>query len=107
MENEEFKVTEKNIEEAITHEQYMAIGFKTIICALVLNSGFEVIGSFSPVEGEDYDLVTGKQESKKAALRGVLAYLSGIAHWKKAVTNQEETRAAEALKQAEGKGKDE
>ena len=58
----------EEIESKIVKEQYYKIGFKTTICCLTLENGFEVIGKSGVVNPEKYNQELGEQISKKRAV---------------------------------------
>lgn len=88
----EFKVTEKDIESVIITEQYARIGFKTTVCALILNTGFEVIGSSAPVDPATFDFVIGKKLAREKAIEQVWEYLGAITSFQKALHDEEQAR---------------
>jgi len=97
----EFKVTEKDVNSTIVAEQYTKLGYKTTICVLVLNSGFEVVGSSAPVDPAIYDFETGKKFAREKAVEKVWEYLGSIVSYEKAIHDaqqDEKRRHEEALK---------
>lgn len=93
-EKRDFKVTEKEVNEAILTEQYFKIGNKTTICLLILNTGYEVVGTSAPVDPENFDFDQGKKYAKEKAVEQVWCHLGSIVQWQKAVHDQEEARRA-------------
>jgi len=95
-EQTKFNVTDKQVEEAITQEVYLQVGFKTSVCVLIVNTGFEAIGSFSPIDPKAVDVAAGKTVARERAAMLVRGHLEGIAQWRKAV---HDIREAELLAQ--------
>ena len=79
-------------DEAVTQEVYLQVGFKTSLCVLILNTGFEAIGSYSPIDAQDFNIAIGKEESRKKAVEEAVKHLSAINQWRKAVAD---SKAAE------------
>lgn len=96
-ENINYEITEVICDEAITQEVYLQVGFKTYLCVLILNTGFEAIGHYSPIDAHDFSIAVGKSKSREAALVKAMNHLSSINQWKKAV-NDTKAAEAEALK---------
>jgi hypothetical protein len=98
MEDINYEITPEICDEAITQEIYIQVGFKTSICILVLNTGFEAVGSYSPIDVQDMNIANGKKYSREEALRKAIAHLSAINQWKKAIAD---------IREAELKAKEE
>ena len=88
-----FSVTEKDVKEAIVQEIYVRAGFKTVICVLILDDGFEVVGTSAPVDVDNMDLSIGKDIAKQNALDNVWGHLGSIMQRHLAIHRAEETRA--------------
>jgi len=99
----EFRVTEKDVNSTIVAEQYTKLGYKTTVCLLVLNSGFEVIGSSAPVDPATYDFEIGKKFAREKAVEKVWEYLGSIVSYEKAIhdAKQDEIRRHEEALKAE------
>ena len=89
MEEKVFTVTKKEVEEAIVTESYWKIGNKTTVCLLILNTGFEVVGSSAPVDPKTFDFTMGKKIAKERAVDQVWAHLGSIVQWQKAMYEHE------------------
>ena len=83
----DYTVTENIITEAIIQEVYTKIGYKTYICLLILNTGYEALGTFSPVEIEKCDLVEGKKLAREHACAEAKKHLEAIAQWRKTIND--------------------
>lgn len=64
-------ITEEHILDTISTEQFMKIGKKTMICCLILKNGFEVIGSGSCVDPDNFNENIGKRISRDKAIEKV------------------------------------
>lgn len=53
----------------IKDTQFCIMGKKTTVCLLVLENGFEIVGSASCVNPEDFNVGLGQQYARQAALR--------------------------------------
>lgn len=109
MENkkEGYEVTDKMIEEAIVQEIYLQVGFKTAVCVLILNTGSEVIGSYSPVDSDEVDIVEGKDAARKVALSLARTQLEAVANWRKTIDSIQKARAKAVEDQAAAAAKEE
>ena len=87
-EEQEFKVTEKDVESAIMAEQFLKIGNKTTVCLLILNTGYEVVGTSSVVDPEKFDFVIGKEFARERAVDQVWGHLGSIVQYQKAIYDQ-------------------
>lgn len=81
----DYTVTDKQVEEAITQEVFLQVGFKTSLCVLIVNTGYEAIGHVTTIDVKDVDIAEGKAGARKKALEKVKEHLEGIAQWRKAV----------------------
>lgn len=93
--NIDYEVTPEVCNDAITQELYLQIGFKTYVCMLILNTGFEALGSYSPVDIKNSSVSLGKEKARKDAMRIAIAHLASISQWKKAVSDVKEAEEAE------------
>lgn len=98
----EWKVTEKEVFESIVYEQYAQMGAKTTVCLLILHTGYEVVGTSSPVDPANFDLSIGKELAREDAVKQVWSHLGSIVQWRKAVADNAEKQRlqAEQLQQA-------
>lgn len=94
-------INDKFIEEAIMQEVYIQTGYKTTICVLILNTGFEVIGIFtgsvSPI-----DIKEGKEKARKDAWAKAEQYFIQLDSWRLAIYNSE--KAIQEQQQAKADG---
>lgn len=102
-------IDEKFIEEAIIQEVYIQSGHKTTICVLILNTGHEVVGSFTATKSPP-DVLEGKEKSRDAAWSKVEDYFIQLNSWRLAIYNSEkalyekqQAKEAELLKESEKK----
>lgn len=98
-----FNITEKEVEESIVQELHLQAGYKTSICVVILNTGAECVGTFSPVEikeGEQLDVAANKKKARSAAASEAFAHLKSISEWRKAVFLSEQARAKATQEQA-------
>ena len=93
-----YEIDNKHIDESITQEIYLQVGFKTSLCVLILNTGAEVIGKYTPVSIEEVDIAEGKAAAKDDALFEARKHLESIATWRKTL---HEIRKAEAKARAD------
>jgi hypothetical protein len=56
-----YEVTPEDCNEAITQEIYIQAGFKTLLCCL--NTGFEAVGRYAPIDIQDINISIGKEKS--------------------------------------------
>jgi hypothetical protein len=91
-----YAVTEKDVDAAIVQEQYLKIGNKTTLCLLILNTGYEVVGTSAPVDPDSFDFAAGKKMAKERAVDQVWGHLGSIIQWQKAINDQAERIAEEA-----------
>ena len=62
------KLTYENLGSMIKETSFTVLGEKTTVCIITLNNGFEVIGTFAPVDKKNFDLEIGKKISYQRAL---------------------------------------
>lgn len=62
------KLTLDDILNAIVKEDYIKMGEKTTVCCVTLQNGFEVIGTSSCVDPENYNSVIGNEIALKEAI---------------------------------------
>lgn len=85
-----FEVTDKTVEESIMQEIYIQAGTKTSICLLMLNTGHECIGQYSPINREDVDIADDKKIARSNALEKATAHLKSITEWRRAIYNSQQ-----------------
>jgi hypothetical protein len=51
---------------------------------LLLNTGFEAVGRYAPIDIQDINISIGKEKSR-AAMVEVVKHLESVSQWKKAV----------------------
>jgi len=93
-ESSKYEITPETCDAAIVQEIYLQVGYKTSICLLLLNTGFEAVGHYSPVDPDNFNINTGKAEARKQAFKEVEKHLSAIEQWKKAVDDLNKSQAA-------------
>lgn len=97
-----FEVTNDQVEESIAQEIHMQAGFKTSVCVLILNTGAEVIGSFSPVDVNDekpLNVAENKKLARKEAFEEAENTIKSVVEWQRAVYF---TNLANKKKEVEG-----
>lgn len=62
------KLTEKRILSCIKDEQVMKVGNKTTLVLLILENGFEIIGTSACVNPAEYDHEIGRSLARKRAI---------------------------------------
>lgn len=62
------KLTKEHIESLIIKEDVQQVGTKTTVCVLTLKNGFEVIGTASCIDPDDYDIDIGKKYAREDAI---------------------------------------
>lgn len=95
-EQSQWTVSEKQVFESIVYEQYQQMGAKTTVCLLILNSGFEVVGTSAPVDANIFDFAVGKKLAREVAVQKVWEYLGAITQFNMAVFNQQEQQKVQA-----------
>ena len=90
-----YTVTEKQVDEAIIGEEYHKLGNKTTICFMVLNTGFEVVGSSAPVDPDNFDFSMGKKYARQRAVEKVWEHLGSIVQYQKALDEHLQRVAAQ------------
>jgi hypothetical protein len=73
-----YEVTPEDCNEAITQEIYIQAGFKTSLCVLLLNTGFEAVGRYAPIDIQDINISIGKEKSRAAAMVEVVKHLESV-----------------------------
>jgi hypothetical protein len=76
-----YEVTPEDCNEAITQEIYIQAGFKTSLCVLLLNTGFEAVGRYAPIDIQDINISIGKEKSRAAAMVEVVKHLESVSQW--------------------------
>jgi hypothetical protein len=94
-----FELSEAAINEAITHEQFMQMGFGTTICLLIVQDGYEALGSHAPVSDKiTYD--EAKTKARDAAMVVVRKHLESVAKFRRAVYLSDEAAKKQAAEKA-------
>lgn len=83
-EQQNFEITDSAINESITHEQFLTMGFSTTVCLLIVQDGQEVIGSYSPVS-EKITYEDSKAKAREKAIAKVRIHLESIAKFRRAI----------------------
>lgn len=71
-------VTPQDVENCITHENYIKMGKKKTICHLTLADGYEVIGTAGIVDPENYSPEIGNRIAREQAKDKVWQHLGSI-----------------------------
>jgi hypothetical protein len=50
---------------------------------LLLNTGFEAVGRYAPIDIQDINISIGKEKSRAAAMVEVVKHLESVSQWKK------------------------
>lgn len=95
-----YEITPEICDEAITQEIYLQVGFKTSVCMLILNTGYEALGYYTPINIQDVNISIGKDKARKEAVRKATAHLSSISQWKKAVADIREAEDKRSKQEA-------
>ena len=61
-------VTIEKIESIILKENYIKVGLKTVIAILILENGFEIIGTSACVDPNNFDFEIGKKYAREKAI---------------------------------------
>ena len=61
-------VTIEKIESIILKENYIKVGLKTVIAILILENGFEIIGTSACVDPDNFDFEIGKKYAREKAI---------------------------------------
>ena len=96
-----YEITDKMVDESITQEIYLQVGFKTSVCVLILNTGAEVVGTYAPVEVDEVDITVGKEAAKDEAFFKARLQIEAISNWRKTLNTIKEQQEAQKLAQAE------
>ena len=65
------KITQQDVENSITKEEYMKMGRKTTICLLTLKNGYELTGVSGCVDPANFDIELGKKYSRENAVNKI------------------------------------
>jgi len=65
----ENRITEDRIKDKIKSEEYQLLGKKTTICLLTTYTGFEIVGTSSCVDAENYNELIGRSLAFESAIR--------------------------------------
>jgi len=78
-----FNIEDKHVESAIVQEIYFRAGFKTTICTLMLDTGFEVVGSHTSFlrSNSEEELIKTKALARDKAKEDARIHLESINHW--------------------------
>jgi len=96
-----YEITDTLIEEVISQEQYLRIGYKTVVCLFVLHDSREVLGTFASIEAGVLSFADEKKNARLAAVSQVKDYLTTINTYERAIALN-----AKRIKEAkENKGK--
>lgn len=96
----DLEIDAKFIDESIVQEVYIQSGFKTSICVLMLNTGFEVVGSFTD-SVSPADVKKGKDKAKEDAVAKIERYFIQLNSWRFAVYTSEKVIREEQAKKEE------
>lgn len=97
----------KFVEEAVIQEIFIQSGQKSTICVLMLNTGFEVVGTFTATTAPA-DVTEGKEKSRESAISKATEYFIQLDSWRFALYNAEKAMKEQREQQeaaAEGKEK--
>jgi Zn finger protein HypA/HybF involved in hydrogenase expression len=97
-ESNKYEITPEKCDAAIAQEIYLQVGYKTAICVLLLNTGFEAVGHYSPVDPDNFNINIAKAAARNHALKEVEKHLSAIEQWKKAVDDLNKPQDTEETK---------
>lgn len=75
---ENMKVTKEQVEKFIIGELYYKLGTKITACVLILEDGFEVVGTAGVVDADSFDMDIGRIYAKEDAMDGVWKHLGSI-----------------------------
>ena len=64
-------VTIEKIESIILKENYIKVGLKTVIAILILENGFEIIGTSACVDPDNFDFEIGKKYAREKAIEQI------------------------------------
>ena len=92
-----FEITDVDVNESITQEHYTQMSLSTTVCVLVVEDGFEALGSFAPVS-DPITLDECKKKARAEALSAVRKHLESIAKFRRAMYLMEERRKEDELK---------
>jgi hypothetical protein len=107
-EEPKFEVTEDAVEESIAQEIHTQLGFKTSVCVLILGTGTECVGVYSPINVDDknpLNIAENKKLARGNALGKVRKAIKSVVEWQRAMYFSDKARKqaeeAAALKQAQ------
>lgn len=83
-----FQVTDKDVEEAIAQVIHMQAGYKTSVCLIMLSSGTECVGYYSPISVDELnplDVAANKKIAYENALVIAKQSMTAVAEWREAV----------------------
>lgn len=66
-----YYLTQEYIDGVILTEEYATIGKKTVVCVLTLENGFEVVGSASCIDPENFDFEIGQELAYEDAVNQI------------------------------------
>ena len=92
-----YKVSQEDVDRSIMQEQYIPGGHKTTVCILILDDGYEVVGTSSVIDPVMYDFNIGKKYARENALKKVWDHLASIMQWKRAIDIRERIRMEQQL----------
>lgn len=76
------KLTEIDIKRVIKNIEHFKIGKKTVICLITLENGFEIVGTASCIDVNNFEYDTGKELSYRDAENKIWAYEGYMAQYK-------------------------
>jgi hypothetical protein len=89
-----YEVTPEDCNEAITQNIYSSWVQDITMCA-ALNTGFEAVGRYAPIDIQDINISIGKEKSRAAAMVEVVKHLESVSQWKKSCRRFERARKKE------------
>jgi hypothetical protein len=72
-----YEVTPEDCNEAITQEYIFKLGSRHHY-VLLLNTGFEAVGRYAPIDIQDINISIGKEKSRAAAMVEVVKHLESV-----------------------------
>lgn len=67
-------MTDINISDLISKEDFFFIGKRTTVCLLTLKNGFEIVASSACIDPKNFNEETGKAISRELALQKLFEY---------------------------------
>jgi hypothetical protein len=96
-----YEVTPEDCNEAITQKYIFKLGSRHhYVCCL--NTGFEAVGRYAPIDIQDINISIGKEKSRAAAMVEVVKHLESVSQWKKAVDDLREKKKRRNLSSITG-----